>query len=186
MGRRPATGESHTAAIGPSRRERHAALFRDRVHLIPSGAGAARPWPSDPAGVPRRVPVPTRAPPAGGNRMAPRRALVLATLALVPLLARAGGPAAAAQAAGPLAQAPVTLPGHVLAALPAARPQAVAPSAAVGTPLTLTITLNRTDPVGFAAYLRALYDPAAPDFRRFASPAELAARFGPSAAAYAA
>jgi hypothetical protein len=45
----------------------------------------------------------------------------------------------------------------------------------------LTVVLRRTDPAGFAAYLNALYDPRSSYYRKFATQAQLADRFGPGA-----
>jgi len=53
-------------------------------------------------------------------------------------------------------------------------------------PLTLTITLRRSDEAGFAAYLRDVYDHTAARFNAFNSQLELSDRFGPSTQDFAA
>ena len=47
-------------------------------------------------------------------------------------------------------------------------------------PLTLTVVLRRKNPRAFAQFLRAVYDPRSPQYRRFLSGRALADRFGPS------
>ena len=81
---------------------------------------------------------------------------------------------------------PITLPGHVLPALSRATPVAAplaAKSAAVA-PITLTIVLRRSDPAGFQAYLRDVYDAESPSFHKFVSSTEMSERFGPSQGDY--
>ncbi|MHB8577888.1 MAG: protease pro-enzyme activation domain-containing protein, partial [Dehalococcoidia bacterium] len=77
------------------------------------------------------------------------------------------------------------LPGHVLPALAQA---ASLPAGAAGSsgsdPLTLTLTLNRTDQSGFDALLNRLQDPHSPDYQHFLTQQQLADRFGPSQGAY--
>jgi len=51
-------------------------------------------------------------------------------------------------------------------------------------PLTLTVTLRRSDQPGFERFLSAVTDPKSPDFRHFLSQRVLTARFGPSRSAY--
>jgi len=80
----------------------------------------------------------------------------------------------------------IELPGHVLPVLARATAMAAAPQVPgrpldlASQPLTLTITLNRSDQTGFDAYLRGVEDPSSPNFRHFLSQDELARRFGPS------
>jgi hypothetical protein len=81
----------------------------------------------------------------------------------------------------------VTLPGHVAPALAHAIPLVPADRAAQKSaqePLTLTITLQRSDQAGFEQYLREVYDPASPTFRRYMTQSQLADAFGPSREAY--
>jgi hypothetical protein len=79
------------------------------------------------------------------------------------------------------AQARTALPSHVLPALQ----HAVAASAAdTDAPLTITLVLKREDEAGFQKYLHDVYDPAAPDFRHFLTPLQIAERFGPTQQSY--
>jgi subtilase family serine protease len=76
-----------------------------------------------------------------------------------------------------------TLPGHV--------PKILANLTSNGllaptNQLRLTIGLPLRDPAGLAAFLAQVYDPASPNFRKFLTPDEFTARFGPTAADYAA
>jgi kumamolisin len=74
----------------------------------------------------------------------------------------------------------VALTGHVLPALATATvDQAKSSSPTADEPLTLTVVLNRTDPAGFAEYLRDVYDPASLAFRKFLTPTQVSDRFGP-------
>jgi hypothetical protein len=50
--------------------------------------------------------------------------------------------------------------------------------------LQLAIGLPLRDQAGLSDFLAELYDPSSPNFRKFLSPAEFAARFGPSVADY--
>jgi len=100
-------------------------------------------------------------------------------LAIVGFVAFGCGPARAAGA--PASPALVRLPGHEVAALDRATP--IGPGS-TGEPLTVTVVLKRNDQAGFDRHLRALYDPSAPEYRRFSTQAELADRFGPSRATY--
>src|SRR5438552_2236240 len=77
----------------------------------------------------------------------------------------------------------VRLPGHVLPALKGAT-LAPAAAGAEAQPLTLTIVLNRTDPIGFARYLHEVYDPGSPGFHRFLTQIELSDQFGPTQETY--
>lgn len=83
---------------------------------------------------------------------------------------------------------PVSLPGHILPALSQATPAAapLAAKSAATAPITLTVVLRRSDPAGFKAYLRDVYDAESPSFRKFLSPIALSERFGPSQGDYAA
>ncbi|MDQ6948506.1 MAG: protease pro-enzyme activation domain-containing protein, partial [Actinomycetota bacterium] len=51
-------------------------------------------------------------------------------------------------------------------------------------PLTLTVTLNRTDEAGFQRLLADIQNPASPSYRHFLTQRQLADRFGPSMNAY--
>ena len=51
-------------------------------------------------------------------------------------------------------------------------------------PITLTIVLKRDDQAGFERYLKELYDPHSPNFRRFLTQSQIVKRFGPSKASY--
>src|SRR5690349_5037119 len=77
------------------------------------------------------------------------------------------------------ADPPVRLRGHVLAQLPEAT---AAPfnAAAPEQQITLTVTLNRTDPVGFEAYVAGVVAGTNPTLGMN----ELTARFGPTPEAY--
>ena len=82
----------------------------------------------------------------------------------------------------------VPLAGHVLPALVRAT-DSTAPTVAGfasldDRPMTLTIVLRRADPAGFQAYLADVYDSTSRQFRKFLSPAEVSARFGPPQADY--
>ncbi len=72
----------------------------------------------------------------------------------------------------------VRLQGHTPAGMPAKTARATAE------PMTLTFVLRRDDEAGFQQFLRDVYDPGSPAFRRFVTPRELADRFGPSQQAY--
>jgi len=50
--------------------------------------------------------------------------------------------------------------------------------------LRLAIGLPLRDPSALNSFLRDLYDPSSPSFHQFITPAEFAARFGPSEADY--
>ena len=115
-------------------------------------------------------------------------------LAVVLALALRGGDVSrstarppAAHGVGAGAQAPtaglVPIAGERPAILARATPLAVRPSVRR---LTLTVVLRRRDQVGFERFLAAVQDRRSPLFRHFLSQAQLAARFGPSAQAYAA
>jgi Pro-kumamolisin, activation domain/Bacterial Ig-like domain (group 1) len=79
----------------------------------------------------------------------------------------------------------VALLGHVLPALAnATLDQSKSKSSADDELLTLTLVLKRSDPDGFADYLREVYDPASPSFRKFLTQVQLTERFGPSKRAY--
>ncbi|MGO9753308.1 MAG: protease pro-enzyme activation domain-containing protein [Solirubrobacteraceae bacterium] len=64
----------------------------------------------------------------------------------------------------------------------AARPIASRP--VPGQRLSVTLTLRRSDPAGFARFLSAVEDPRSRSFRHYLSPRQQADRFGPSAHAY--
>ena len=51
-------------------------------------------------------------------------------------------------------------------------------AAAPGTSLDLVVTLSRPDPSGEKALIAAEHDPASPQYRKFLTPAQFAARFG--------
>jgi hypothetical protein len=71
----------------------------------------------------------------------------------------------------------------MLDALQRATPVAASPGAG-SEPLTLTVTLKRTDQAGFDRYLHDAYDPHSPKFRHFLSQPQITARFGPTQRAY--
>src|SRR5271154_5295760 len=77
----------------------------------------------------------------------------------------------------------VRIPGHVLPALSKAT---VVPSkpGSDARPITLTLVLKRDDQAGFERYLKELYDPLSPNFRRFLTQSQIVKRFGPSKASY--
>ncbi len=75
------------------------------------------------------------------------------------------------------------LPGHVLDAVHSAK--IIARTNRSGrSRLTLTVTLNRDDPLGFEQYLNDAYDPTSKQYGKFLTQAELAAHFGPSRSSY--
>jgi hypothetical protein len=77
----------------------------------------------------------------------------------------------------------VSIPGHVLPALRNAQRVEAATARAIDAseePLALTVVLRRSDPGGFEAYLRGVYDPRSPRYLRFVTAVELSDRFGPS------
>jgi hypothetical protein len=76
----------------------------------------------------------------------------------------------------------VALPGHVVTNLAGA--ERVEASSSDGSSLVLTVVLRREGQAAFDEYLRRLYDASAPEYRRFSTPEEQAARFGPSEARY--
>ncbi len=76
-----------------------------------------------------------------------------------------------------------TLRGHVPAVT---RRLAATGRLAATNQLRLAIGLPLRDPAGLETWLAAVYDPASPQFRKFLTPAEFTARFGPTAADYAA
>jgi kumamolisin len=101
-------------------------------------------------------------------------------LLLTAPLAGASKPDSKADGADSLAR----LLGHVLPALAKAKAVASQSKAVAEEPLTLTLVLQREDQAGFECYLRDVYDPKSPNYRRFLTPRELADRFGPSREAY--
>ncbi len=78
----------------------------------------------------------------------------------------------------------VRLPGHVLPALAKATPVALQSKAVAEEPLTLTLVLKRDDQVGFERYLREVYDPSSPTYRKFLTQSDISDRFGPSREAF--
>jgi len=84
------------------------------------------------------------------------------------------------------------LEGHVLPVLqratlirpPGARAQSAALAGLEEAPLTVTVVLQRDDPAGFQRFLAELYDSRSPLFRKWISPREVSARFGPSPESY--
>jgi hypothetical protein len=76
----------------------------------------------------------------------------------------------------------VALSGHLLPALAKARvvTAGVKVGQAAATPMTLTVTLNRSDAAGFDRYVTGLYQPGSATYRQFAKPTEVSDRFGPS------
>ena len=81
----------------------------------------------------------------------------------------------------------VPLGGHVPAALGVARalPSSLFDPKVQDDALTLTIVLQRSDQAGFEQFLRDVYDPQSPQYRKFAAPVDLAERYGPTPDAYA-
>ena len=128
------------------------------------------------------------------NKTLVNRVVTLITAGLAALFAAIAASAATAVGGASLgavdataapATGRVALTGHVLPALAAAtRDVTTAKSLSETAPLTLTVVLNRSDPEGFAEYLKDVYDPASPTFRKFLTQAEIAGRFGPSQQAY--
>ena len=102
-----------------------------------------------------------------------------AAAALVLCLCSASGAPAAATLGGSASTERVTLAGHVLPALAVATPvitaaqKSQAAAAEAEPELTLTVVLRRSDPAAFDAYLRDVYDPASPAFRKFLTPGEI-------------
>ena len=84
-------------------------------------------------------------------------------------------------AAAPGEAATTRLAGHVLPALAGAE---TLPASVDPPPLTLTIVLTRDQQAGFERYLRDVYDPASPTYRRFLTQRQVADRFGPSRRTY--
>ncbi|MGE0825074.1 MAG: protease pro-enzyme activation domain-containing protein [Candidatus Binatia bacterium] len=78
----------------------------------------------------------------------------------------------------------IRLPGHVLPALAKATPVDHPSASLAEQPLTLTLVLKRHDQAGFERYLREVYDPKSPNYRKFLTQGELSDRFGPSREAY--
>lgn len=109
----------------------------------------------------------------------------MATKWIVALLAALVQAVAIAAVAVPTTEV-VRLDGHVLPALAHATRIAGVPKAQMDSgataeaPLTLTVVLKRDDEFGFQQYLRDVYDPTSPLFRKFLTPAQIAQRFGPS------
>lgn len=104
------------------------------------------------------------------------------------------GPAARAGAAGRVASRhaadtpramPARLPGHVPSALPGATKIARSGDRTwQAEPVSLTFVLRRERETAFSTYLRDLYDPRSPRYRRFLTQSEIADRFGPSRVSY--
>jgi hypothetical protein len=105
---------------------------------------------------------------------------IRAFIAAVALALGAAAPAFGAQELQPDAR--IELSGHVLPLLSAAKQRAADVNAVA--PISLTVVLRRSDEWGFQQFLAEVQDPASPRFRKFLSPAEIAERFGPSAADY--
>ncbi|MGE0825072.1 MAG: protease pro-enzyme activation domain-containing protein [Candidatus Binatia bacterium] len=78
----------------------------------------------------------------------------------------------------------VRLPGHVLPVLAQATPVAAPFTSGAEELVNLTIVLKRHDQAGFERYLREVYDPQSPRYRKFLTQRELSNRFGPSREAY--
>ena len=116
------------------------------------------------------------------------RRFVLLILLIALAVGGSAGARSFAQTPVPTPSGPaVRLPNHTLSVLSQATPAAPSPQAATpaaSQPITLTIVLNRSDPAGFAAFLKGVEDPRSPSFRHFAKQTDLANRFGPSPQAY--
>lgn len=108
-----------------------------------------------------------------------RGALAALALAATPALAVHG------EAAAPSA-APVRLPGHVLSALSGAKRVPASRQLSSAEPIGLTVVLRRSDPAGYERYLRDVYDPSSPAFRKFLTPRQVSDRFGPTPEDYSA
>lgn len=80
----------------------------------------------------------------------------------------------------------VRLPGHVLSALPKAARVPASRELSLAEPIGLTVVLRRSDPAGYERYLRDVYDPTSPAYRRFLTPRQVSDRFGPAPEDYAA
>ena len=78
----------------------------------------------------------------------------------------------------------VRLPGHVL---PALQKATLLPNGSYddAQPITVTITLKRSDQQAFKRYLHDVYDPHSPRFRHFLNQHQIAERFGPTPENYA-
>src|SRR5690348_11249699 len=109
---------------------------------------------------------------------------IVPALAALALAAGAAGVAGPASAQSPTPQ-PVTLPNHVLGVLDQAPHATMIPNAE-GQPITITLTLNRTDQAGFDAFLKNVQTPGSQDYGHFLSQSQLTSRFGPSQTAYSA
>lgn len=106
--------------------------------------------------------------------------ILCAFLLLVSPWAQSASPADPANSADRVA-----LTGHVLPALSAAQPVVTTMAAPLAAePLALTVVLRRSDPAGFENYLRDVYDPQSPQYRKFLNPQEVSDQFGPSQADY--
>jgi hypothetical protein len=77
-----------------------------------------------------------------------------------------------------------TIPGLESALRSGAIHPLASSSAELAGPMTLTVTLRRTDQVGFNRFVAAVEDPHSPLYRHFASQLDLSARYGPTRQAY--
>ncbi len=123
---------------------------------------------------------------ADGSRDRPsiRRVIAAGGLA-VAVIAGGLAPILTSPAQAVPAAAAVQVPGSVppLVADHALAPVPTPPSAA-GQALTVTVTLRRTAPAAFDAYLAAAENPASPTYHHFLSPSAIVDRFGPSRGSY--
>jgi hypothetical protein len=88
---------------------------------------------------------------------------------------------AAGAAMAATSDARVALPGHTLSHETSAKAQRTGGVAkAAAEPLTLTIVLKRSDPLGFSQLLTDLQDPQSPRYRRYLAPVEVTERYGPT------
>jgi len=102
------------------------------------------------------------------------------------LLAQSGSatrPAFASANDSPSGITMVRIPGHTVPALKRATMVRSGPASA-SAPMTLSLVLKRDDQTGFDRYLHQIYDPHSPNFHRFLTQPEIAARFGPSQKSY--
>lgn len=78
---------------------------------------------------------------------------------------------------------PRLLRGHVPAAVSHLKPVALLPAS---NQLTMAIGLRLRDPAGLKQFLRDVYDPASPHYRKYVTPEEFTANWGPTEEDYAA
>ena len=110
-------------------------------------------------------------------------AAVLVAIALAFGIAGVGK--AGAANAPPQSSSSARLPNSVVAAVANGKLRSVAASSVEAQqPLTLTVTLNRTDQSAFDSFVTSVETPNSPQYQRFMSQRAIADRFGPSRATY--